>query len=202
MVTHQLFWIASRAFGTIAMILLGTSVAVGLAMSGRLLRRPGLNAKLRRFHEAAALVTIGLIATHAGLLLLDSYLKPGLAGITIPFVLGYRTAFTGIGIISGWLCVLFTASFYVRRRIGTKTWRKLHRFTIVAYFLALGHVLGAGTDAGSPWMLATLTGLTGPIAFAFSYRILSSGPSQPARGERMRSGDRRGLPVACADGGR
>lgn len=174
MAIHQTFWIASRAFGTIAIVLLGITVGLGLSMSGRLLRRPGMNAKLRHFHEAAALVTIGLVATHAGLLLLDTYLKPGLAGITIPFVLAYRTVFSGIGIIAGWLCVLFTVSFYVRRRIGTRTWRRLHRFTILAYFLALGHALGAGTDAGTPWMVATLTGLTAPIAFGFAHRVLSS----------------------------
>ena len=47
--THQLFWFASRAFGIIAIIMLGISVAIGLTMSGRLTRRPGMNAKLRRF---------------------------------------------------------------------------------------------------------------------------------------------------------
>ena len=39
--THQVFWFASRAFGIVAMLLLGVSVAVGLAMSGRLAHRPG-----------------------------------------------------------------------------------------------------------------------------------------------------------------
>ena len=53
------------------------SVAVGLAMSGRLARRPGLPAKLKHFHESATLVTLGLIVAHAGLLLFDSYLRPG-----------------------------------------------------------------------------------------------------------------------------
>lgn len=182
MVTHQFFWMASRAFGTIAIILLGLTVGAGLSMSGRLLRRPGLSSRLRRFHEAAALVTVGLIATHAGLLLLDSYLKPGLTGITVPFVLGYRTPFTGVGILAGWLSLLFAISFYLRQRIGVRTWRRLHRFTIVAYFLALGHALGAGTDARTPWMVATLAGLTAPIAFAFSLRVL--GTARPAAGPR------------------
>ena len=38
--THQVFWFASRAFGIVAMLLLGVSVAVGLAMSGRLVHAP------------------------------------------------------------------------------------------------------------------------------------------------------------------
>lgn len=174
MVSQQLFWIASRAVGTVAMVLLGSTVAVGLAMAGKLGAKPGRAAKLRRFHEAAALVTVGLIAAHAGLLLFDSYLRPGLLGITVPFAMSYRSLATGIGIIAGWLIAIFAASFYVRRRIGARLWRRIHRFTPVAYLLALFHALAAGSDAGRPWMLATLTGLTLPVAFAFSWRVLAS----------------------------
>ncbi|HEY2162204.1 MAG TPA: hypothetical protein VGH24_12925 [Solirubrobacteraceae bacterium] len=172
--THEVFWFASRAFGITAMITLAISVAVGLAMSGRLLRRPGLPAKLKHLHESLTLVTLGLIVVHAGLLLFDAYLRPGLAGITLPFAIGYRPAFTGMGIIAGWLAAILGLSFYVRKWIGTKTWRFMHRFTILVYFLVLGHVVGAGTDARSPWMIALLTGLTAPIVFAFTYRMLPS----------------------------
>ncbi len=172
---HQVFWFASRAFGITAMILLAISVALGLAMSGRLVRRPGLPPKLRHLHESLTLVTLALIVMHAGLLLFDTYLRPGLVGITLPFALGYRPLFTGIGIIAGWLAAILGLSFYARRRIGVKRWRFMHRFTIVAYLLVLGHVAGAGTDARSPWMIALLTGLTAPIIFAFTYRILPTG---------------------------
>jgi sulfoxide reductase heme-binding subunit YedZ len=174
--THQIFWFASRAFGIVAIALLGISVSLGLMMSGRLAGRPGLPAKIRRWHEASTLVTLGLIATHAGLLLLDPYLRPGVTGITVPFVLGYRPMFTGIGVIAGWLAIILGLSFYARKRIGVRTWRRMHRFTIVVYLLALEHVLGAGTDAHSPWMVAMLAGLTAPIVFAFTYRMLSADP--------------------------
>lgn len=179
--TQQAFWFASRSFGIVAMFMLGISVAVGLAMAGRLARRPGLNAKLRRFHEASTLVTLGLIAGHAGLLIFDSYLRPGLAGITLPFAMSYRPLFTGIGIIAGWLAAILGLSFYARRWIGTKTWRMMHRFTIIVYLLALVHVVGAGTNGHSWWMLGMLTMLTAPIVFAFTYRVLPAAPpTRPA----------------------
>ncbi len=75
--------------------------------------------------------------------------------------------FTGIGSIAGWLAAIPGLSFYARKRIGTKTWRTMHRFTIVVYMLALAHVIGAGTNGTSHWMLALLTALTAPIVFAF-----------------------------------
>jgi sulfoxide reductase heme-binding subunit YedZ len=104
-----------------------------------------------------------------------------LAGITLPFALGYRPLFTGMGIIAGWLAAILGLGFYVRKRIGVRTWRFMHRFTVVAYLLALVHVMGSGTDAGSPWMIALLTALTAPIIFAFTYRILpGERPRRPA----------------------
>ena len=75
----QIFWLASRALGIVAIVLLSVSVSLGLAMSGRLLRRPGLRAQLTRHHEASTLVTVGLIAAHGGVLPLDGYLRPSLA---------------------------------------------------------------------------------------------------------------------------
>jgi hypothetical protein len=55
----------------------------------------------------------------------------------------------------------------------------MHRFTILAYVLALAHVVGSGTDVRSPWMIAMLTGLTAPIAFAFSCRVLPGAVASP-----------------------
>lgn len=186
--THQVFWLASRALGIVALILLSASVSLGLAMSSRLLRRPGLPAKLKRYHEASALVTLGLLAGHAGVLLLDGYLRPSLTGVTLPFALGYRPFWTGLGAIGGWLALILAMSFYVRRWIGVKTWRWLHRWTLAVYVLALVHVLGAGTDARSPWMLGLLTVLVAPNVFALVYRVLPAPRRAPrAAPDRLRA---------------
>jgi predicted ferric reductase len=170
----QAFWLASRAFGIVALVLLSLSVSLGLAMSGRRLRRPGLPAKLKRNHEAITLVTLGLVVAHGGVLLLDGYLRPSLAGVTLPFALGYRPFWTGLGVIGGWLALILAGSFYVRRWIGVKTWRRLHRWTLAVYVLALAHVVGAGTDGRSPWMLALLAVLAAPNVLALGHRIVSA----------------------------
>jgi len=176
----QIFWLASRALGIVAIVLLSVSVSLGLTMSGRLLRRPGLPGQLKRYHEASTLVTLALIGAHGGVLLLDGYLRPSLAGITLPFALGYRPFWTGLGVIGGWLALILAGSFYVRRWIGVKTWRWLHRWTLAVYLLALAHVIGAGTDGRSTWMLAVLTMLVAPSVFALAYRMLPPVP-RPAQ---------------------
>ena len=117
-------------------------------MSGRLARRPGLPAKLKRLHEASTLVALGS-SSPTRVLLADGWLRPDIAGIALPFQLGYRPVWTGMGIIAGWLALILGLSFYVRKWIGTRTWRWLHRWTLAVYVLALQHAVGAGTDGRS-----------------------------------------------------
>ena len=100
--------------------------------------------------------------------------EPGPAGIAVPFQMGYRPLFTGLGIIGGYLAALLGLSFYARRRIGTRLWRKAHRFTIVVYVLGVVHALGAGTDASTVWLRWWLLVTGVPIVWLFVYRVLGS----------------------------
>jgi sulfoxide reductase heme-binding subunit YedZ len=170
--TQHLWWLSSRALGIVAMALVSLSVGLGLAMSSRLGRKPGLPARMRNAHEALALSGLVAIAGHGLLLLGDSYLRPGLAGITLPFAMANQPLWTGLGIIGGWLAAIVGLSFYVRRWIGTPVWRWLHRWTLAVYVLGLAHALGSGTDAGSTWFLLILVATAAPIVFAGAYRLL------------------------------
>jgi hypothetical protein len=40
----------------------------------------------------------------------------------------------------------------------------------------VAHVVGAGTDGRTTWMLIMLTALTAPIVFGFAYRMLPAPP--------------------------
>ena len=79
----------------------------------------------------------------------------------------YRPLWTGLGIVAGYLAAVLGLSFYFRRRIGARLWRKAHRATIVVYALGVVHTLGAGTDADGPWLRAYLLATGAPIAFLF-----------------------------------
>ena len=58
-----------------------------------------------------------------------------------------------MGIVGGWMMIILGLSFYARGRIGQQRWRKLHRFTALAWVLGLAHSVGEGTDAGKLWFL-------------------------------------------------
>jgi sulfoxide reductase heme-binding subunit YedZ len=168
-----LFWITSRAAGFAALILASLAVCAGLLMSTRVLKRRGVD--LRVAHEVLSLSTIAAIVVHAVALLGDSYLKPSIFDISLPFLSSYRTVWTSIGIVAGWGLIALGLSYYARRRIGTRRWRKLHRFTALAWLLGLGHALGEGTDAGQAWFLAMLAIVAIPALMLLATRLAGSG---------------------------
>jgi sulfoxide reductase heme-binding subunit YedZ len=177
-VTGHLLWITSRAAGIAALLLSSVSVAVGLAMGGRLVKRRG--ADLRVTHEALSLATLAAILVHAVSLLGDSYLRLGVADITIPFASGYREPWMAMGVLAGWMLALLGLSYYARARIGVQRWRTLHRFTALAWVLGIAHSLGEGTDAGQRWFLVC-AGIVVVPALALLIARLSGGrvPSRP-----------------------
>ncbi|MGO9905485.1 MAG: hypothetical protein ACLP4R_01985 [Solirubrobacteraceae bacterium] len=149
-----LFWITSRAAGFAALVLASLAVSLGLLMSTKLLK--GRTTELRTAHDTLALSTIAAIVVHAAALLADSYVHFSVADITIPFLSSYKTIWTSIGIVAGWGLALLGLSYYARRWVGAVRWRKLHRFTALAWLAGLVHALGEGTDAGQVWFLAMI----------------------------------------------
>ena len=128
---EHLFWIASRAAGTAALLLSSAAVGVGLTMGGRLVKGRGLD--LRAAHEALSLATLIAIVVHAVALLGDSFLNSSVLDITLPFVSGYKEPWMSIGIVSGWGLVALGVSYYFRTKIGVARWKRLHRWTALAW---------------------------------------------------------------------
>jgi sulfoxide reductase heme-binding subunit YedZ len=169
----HIWWLASRASGLVALALITISVALGLTMAGRIMRKPGRARVLAAIHEQTALAGLVAIAVHGITLLGDAFLRPGIAGITIPGAMAYRPLWTGLGIAGGYLAAALGLSFYIRKSIGPKLWRRAHRLTIVVYLLAVAHTLGAGTDASTPWLRAWLIVTAPAIAVLFAIRATS-----------------------------
>ena len=165
------FWLISRSAGVVALVLCAASVLIGLTLAAGLAGPPKRRRALVTFHEQTALGTLIAIAVHGAALLGDGYLKPGVADITIPFVLDYRPVDVGLGIFGGYLAAFLGLSFYARRRIGAKRWRTLHRATPVVYALGLIHTLGAGTDAGSSWLRAFMLATAVPATALLVARV-------------------------------
>ena len=180
------WWLASRASGIVAMLLITASVVIGLTLSTRVMKGPGISRWLASAHEQIALAGLVAIALHGVTLLGDPFLKAGVSDIAVPFSGDFKPIWVGIGIVGGYLAALLGLTFYTRRRIGVARWRRLHRVTIVAYALSVAHTLGAGTDFGpGSWPGLAVIAPVGPIAVLWITRMR---PSQaPAAARRGRA---------------
>lgn len=169
---NYIWWLVGRASGVVALLLVTASVALGLTMASKVVRKRGMAPVLARVHEQTALAGLVAIAVHGVALLADPWLRPGVAGVLVPFSMGYRPLFSGLGIVAGYLAALLGLSFYVRKRIGARLWRKLHRATVLVWALGVVHTLGAGSDAGSAWLRGLVLATGAPIVVLFAIRVL------------------------------
>jgi sulfoxide reductase heme-binding subunit YedZ len=182
-VAPHLFWVTSRAAGVTALVVSSVAVCVGLLMSTRLYKRVS-GPDLRVLHEVLSLTTIAAIVVHAVALLGDGFLRPSLLDVSLPFVSSYKTVWTTLGIIAGWSLILLGLSYYARRLIGQQRWRKLHRFTALAWLLGMAHSLGEGTDAGQLWFLAMLAIVAVPALVLLLGRLAGGGRRAGVRSTR------------------
>jgi methionine sulfoxide reductase heme-binding subunit len=180
MAGHE-WWLISRSAGVVALVLVAVSVLIGLTLAAGLGGPPQRRRALVAFHEQTALAGLVAIALHGIALLGDQWLKPGIAGIAVPFVVDYRPVSVAAGIAGGYLAAILGLSFYARKRIGGKRWRNLHRATPVVYALGLIHTLGAGTDAGSTWLRAFMLS----TALAAAALLVARGNKSRARNVRQ-----------------
>jgi sulfoxide reductase heme-binding subunit YedZ len=168
----HLFWITTRAAGTVCLVAATVSLCIGLLMSARVVR----GRDLRVVHEALSLTALVALAIHALSLLADSFFQPSLIDITVPFASGYKEPWMSIGIIGGWALAILGLSYYARGLIGPDRWRRLHRWTAGAWALGLIHSIGEGTDNHRMWFLA-MTGFVAVPALALLVQRFS-GTSQ------------------------
>ncbi|MDJ1137051.1 ferric reductase-like transmembrane domain-containing protein [Streptomyces iconiensis] len=219
------FWMyfLSQAFGWSALLWAWGTVILGLLLSGPGVRRtPRSQRALERLHRTTSLSTIALITAHALLFAAELVRDKAELGWASrfweafweTFVPGGYTSGTGqiaipVGQAALYLAVPLGLLFYVRHRIGPRTWRVLHRFVIAVYVLSVWHTLLYGTNVWyDGWPRTTLWLLQLPIAALFLLRLARplrrteqlTLPAPHRRGPRRLAGwsVRWGLTVAVA----
>jgi len=146
----QSWWYITRAAGLTAYFLLWFSNAWGLALATKILKPVLEHIFTFDFHEYLSLLGLGFVLLHVVVLLFDKFLPYNLIQILIPFTGTYRPLWVGLGIISFYLFLLVTVTFYLRQRIGQKAFRVIHVFSLLGYVTVTAHGLFAGTDSALP----------------------------------------------------
>ncbi|GLF95846.1 ferric reductase-like transmembrane domain-containing protein [Streptomyces yaizuensis] len=186
------FWLyfLSQAFGWSALLWAWGTVILGLLLSGsRPAWLPLSGPRLERLHRTTSLNVIVLTLAHALLFAAelvrhdqDSWYASAWTAFVEAFVPGGYASGTGriaipIGQAALYLAIPLGLLFYVRHRIGPRTWRVMHRFVIVVYVASVWHTLLYGTNVWyDGWFRTSIWLLQLPIAALFLVRLL-----RPAR---------------------
>jgi len=170
--TTQIWWYVTRAAGLTGYILLWLSMVWGLAIPSKIIQ-PVLDGTFTYdFHEYLSLLGLGFVLLHIVVLLLDQYLPFTLVQLLIPFTDSYRPFWVGIGILSFYLLLVVTFTFYIRQVIGTQAFRAIHLFSLIAYLGATLHGLFAGTDSALPVTMVLYAGTFLVVLFMTVYWLV------------------------------
>jgi methionine sulfoxide reductase heme-binding subunit len=175
------FWILARASGLLAYVLLTSSVLAGLVLKARPFGTTLKPAAITDLHRFLALLGLGAVSLHGLALVLDTAVPISLSDLFVPGLARYRPLATGLGVLAAELMLIVYASFALRKRIGTRNWRRLHWATYLIFALATVHGLAAGTDSGTTWALALYGAATGAVLAATAWRALIPPPKGASR---------------------
>lgn len=173
-------WLVARAAGLTALLLLGSSTFIGLAMSVRLFP-PRRQKALLGWHQSLMWCGLAAVALHGLALLLDPVMHFSPAVLVVPGLAPWRPLAVAAGVVAGWLMLALATSFHVRKRLTQRRWRLLHYAGFLAFAAAVGHGLTSGTDLRGARSLVAAAVLVAPTLWLIWARILTPRlpPSRP-----------------------
>ena len=147
---ERLPWVATRIIAFLSYFAIAGSVIYGLLLSTKILDAIAHRPVTFALHQDLAAIGLGLRRHPRGRSSGSTRRQPfGFAEMLVPFASPYRPLWVGVGQVALYLVAIVTASFYVRRRIGQRTWRLLHYVTFLAFAFTTAHGILSGTDTSA-----------------------------------------------------
>ena len=177
------YWYLTRGTGTIALILLTLSVALGVANIRRLRSENVPRFVLDAVHRNVSLLAMAFLLIHILTSVLDSFAPISLVNAVIPFTGTYRPLWLGFGAVAFDLMIALIVTSLLRRRLGYRAWRLTHWAAYASWPVALLHGLGTGSDTKAGWMLVIVVGCVILMVVAVVARATAGWPAH--RGARV-----------------
>jgi predicted ferric reductase len=169
-------WFATRAGGTMALVLLTLTVALGIAVGGRHAPRSFARFEVSTLHRNLSLLTLVFLAVHIVTAILDTFVHLGWLITVVPFTASYRTLWLGLGTVAFDLLLAVALTSAVRLRIGQRRWKAVHWLAYASWPIAVFHAAGTGTDTKNPWQLGLYAGCLAVVVAAVWWRLWRAGP--------------------------
>jgi len=164
-------WYLTRGTGVVALLLLTSSLVLGVLTSVRFRSPRWPRFVTAGLHRNLTLLSICFVAIHVLTTLADGYAPIGLKDAVIPFASPYRPVWLGLGAVAFDLLLALVATSLLRSRIGYRLWRHVHWLAYASWPIALVHALGTGSDARIGWMRLVGFGALAAVALATLARV-------------------------------
>lgn len=140
-------WFATRATGSIALILLTATVVLGVAGAGRYAPTTVGRFEVNALHRNLSVLCLALLVVHIGTTVADSYVPIGWTAAFVPLVSPYRTLWVALGTVAFDLLLAVALTSAVRLRMGLRRWKAVHYLAYAAWPFAVLHGFQTGTDS-------------------------------------------------------
>lgn len=177
--TPSPLWYATRAGGTVALVLLTATVALGVAVGGRHTPRTIARFEVTALHRNLAVLTLVFLALHIATAVLDTFVHLGWWITVVPFIGTYRPLWLGLGTVAFDILLAVTltsATSGIRLRMGQRRWKSVHWLAYASWPVALFHAAGTGTDTKQPLQLVLYAACLGTVVLALWWRLYRAGP--------------------------
>jgi sulfoxide reductase heme-binding subunit YedZ len=170
--TQMRVWLAARATGITAYLILTVVVSLGLILSHPVNQSTWmLSKRLFPWHENLFVFVVSFIAAHVVAILLDPYAGVSVVGALVPGLAVYRPVPVAVGSIGLYALLLTGLTARYTKFLPAGWWLKLHRLSLVVWILGWTHGVLAGTDADALRWVYVVTGLVVVTAAAYRYWI-------------------------------
>ncbi|MGF1432406.1 ferric reductase-like transmembrane domain-containing protein [Kitasatospora sp. LaBMicrA B282] len=173
-------WYATRAGGTVALLLLTATVVLGIVAGGRYAPRRIARFELGALHRNLALLTLAFLALHIVTAIADTFVSLSWTDAVVPFGASYRSLWLGLGALAFDLLLAVLLTSAVRLRIGVRRWKAVHWLAYASWPLALFHGAGTGTDTRLSLQLGLYSGCLLAVLAAVWWRLYRAGPGHRA----------------------
>jgi sulfoxide reductase heme-binding subunit YedZ len=165
-------WLAGRATGITAYVLLTALVSLGLILSHPTNQSTWkLSKRLFPWHENLFVFVVAFLVAHVVSIVLDPWAGVGIAGSFVPGLSAYRSAPVALGTLGLYAALVSGITGRWTRLLPPGLWLKIHRFALVAWVLSWMHGLLAGTDSAALLPMYLATGLLVLAAGAYRYWV-------------------------------
>ncbi|HEX4215212.1 MAG TPA: ferric reductase-like transmembrane domain-containing protein [Candidatus Dormibacteraeota bacterium] len=154
MTVDSLLWYTIRGAGAVSLVLLTAILCLGIVSALRWSSPAWPRFLTVGLHRNLALLALVVLALHIVLAVVDPYTALGWRAAVIPFAVGYRRLWLGLGSVALYLIVTLVVTSLLRQVIGLRLWRFVHWAAYACWPVAMIHGMGTGSDFGLTWMVA------------------------------------------------